>query len=427
MQIICPECKFAREVDENKIPARSQVATCPKCHTKFKFRDLPEQDFVIEEPSESESGSIPAPVTDPAPEAVPEADSKAAPGNEDDREPVLKPFVQKVPARPEDDAEDEIEAQAAPEGRKPTFPGIPGPAADDDGGLWDRLHTMTPPAAKSETGDTDRESEHESDRRPPVIGSRYGQSDEPSESDGQPVPGWTGEFNEDFPDPMDFDGDEDEEAMGSGNDMQVPPPFEQLDRYGFFSGLFLTVKLILFSPRLFFSVMPVGNGVSKPLTFAILMALIQTVAQFAWGMAGLTPGLEVTSAGVVPVDYNTTNGLFELLLTPAFAAITLYVMTGFYHVVLAVLRSGERGFEGSFRALAYSYAPMITGIIPMPSVGIVAGWMFLYAAWSLVLTAVGFKHIHKTSYMKAIPALLIPLLIFMILALLMVQGQMPTA
>jgi len=403
MQIICPECKFAREVDESKIPARSQVATCPKCQTKFKFRDLPEQEFLIEEPgaSQPESRPEPEPVADPAPKPEPE--------------PVLKPFTQKAPVEPGSGPE--------PEAGKPTFPGIPGPAADDDGGLWDRLHTMTPPEAKPEP---ENEPQPEAGKKPPVIGAKYGQPEDQAQ-DHQPVAGWTGEFNEDFPDPMDFQDDADEEPAEDGRSVQVPPPFEQLDRYGFFSGLFLTVKLVLFSPRLFFSVMPVGNGVSKPLTFAILMALIQTVAQFAWGMAGLTPGMEVTASGMVPVDYNVTNGLFELLLTPAFAAITLYLMTGFYHVVLSILKAGDRGFEGSFRALAYAYTPMITGIIPMPTVEILAGWMFLYATWSLVLTAIGFKHIHKTSYLKAIPVLLMPLLIGMILALLAVQGQLPTA
>jgi predicted Zn finger-like uncharacterized protein len=404
MQIVCPECKFAREVDESKIPARSQVATCPKCQTKFKFRELPEQDFLIEESAAPKQESKPEPVAEAKPEPTPE------------QEPVLKPFVQKVPARPETAPKPE------PEAEEPTFPGIPGPAADDDGGLWDRLHTMTPPEAKPEDDATPRA---ETERKPPVIGARYGQPEDQSR-DNEPVSGWTGEFNSDFPDPMDFQDEEDETMEEDGHTVQVPPPFEQLDRYGFFSGLFLTVKLVLFSPRLFFSVMPVGNGVSKPLTFAILMALIQTVAQFAWGMAGLTPGMEVTAGGVTPVDYNVTNGMFELLLTPAFAAITLYLFTGFYHVILSMLKAGDRGFEGSFRALAYAYAPMITGIIPMPTMEVMAGWMLLYAAWSLVLTAIGFKHIHKTSYLKTIPVLLMPLLVGMILALLMIQGQMPT-
>lgn len=38
MIIRCPHCAFSRTVDEDKIPAAAQTATCPKCHHKFRFR-----------------------------------------------------------------------------------------------------------------------------------------------------------------------------------------------------------------------------------------------------------------------------------------------------------------------------------------------------------------------------------------------------
>jgi hypothetical protein len=208
--------------------------------------------------------------------------------------------------------------------------------------------------------------------------------------------------------------------------MQVPPPFEQLDRYGFFHGLFLTLKLVLLSPRLFFSVMPVGNGLSKPLTFAILVSMIQTVVQYAWGVAGLTPGIDVTVNGLQAVPYDATNGLFELLLTPAVVALSLFAISGFYHVILSVLKSGNKGFEGSFRAVAYAYAPMMTGIIPMFTANFMAGWMLFNAVWTLVLTAIGLKYIHKASYSKIVAVLLIPFLLGMIAAVLMMRSQVPT-
>ena len=390
MQIICPECRFTREVDENKIPARSQVATCPKCRTKFKFRDLPEEEFLIEEPES----------------AAPEP---AAP----------KPAVHPEPAT--DDAPRSRAAQARPTPEEKAFPDLPDPDEDSGDGLWQRLHTMTPPDTSRTARDEPRD-EHYGDRYgAPSDGT--GDRTEYPPQDQQPVPGWTGEFNEDFPDPMQEEMADEED---DGTPMQVPPPFEQLDRYGFFHGLFLTLKLVLLSPRLFFSVMPVGNGLSKPLTFAILISLIQTVAQYAWGVAGLTPGVDVTGQGLQAVPYDATNGLFELLLTPAFVALSLFVISGFYHAILSVLKAGDQGFEGSFRAVAYAYAPMMTGIIPLFSVGFMAGWMLLYAVWGLILTAIGLKYIHKTSYAKIIPVLLLPLLLGMITALLMMQGQMPT-
>ncbi len=38
MIIRCPHCAFSRTVDDNRIPAAAQTATCPKCHHKFRFR-----------------------------------------------------------------------------------------------------------------------------------------------------------------------------------------------------------------------------------------------------------------------------------------------------------------------------------------------------------------------------------------------------
>lgn len=44
MQITCPECKFSRTIDESKVPPTAQMATCPRCSTRFKFRDLEGED-----------------------------------------------------------------------------------------------------------------------------------------------------------------------------------------------------------------------------------------------------------------------------------------------------------------------------------------------------------------------------------------------
>jgi predicted Zn finger-like uncharacterized protein len=410
MQIICPECRFTREVDESKIPARSQVATCPKCQTKFKFRDLPEEEFLIEEP---EGAETPEPAARPEPE--PAARRTAAPRVKTRTPPVIGSGLRRTePSRPDRAEEPEDKA----------FPGLPEEEKDGDG-LWRRLHTMTPPEKPRPTRDEPYDDAY-GESQNTDYDEHYGEADDRRRDypDQQPVPGWTGEFNEDFPDPMqaDFaDSDEDEAAP-----MQVPPPFEQLDRYGFFHGLFLTLKLVLLSPRLFFSVMPVGNGLSKPLTFAILISMIQTVVQYAWGVAGLTPGIDVTTQGLQAVPYDATNGLFELLLTPAVVALSLFAISGFYHLILSVLKSGNKGFEGSFRAVAYAYAPMMTGIIPMFTANFMAGWMLFNAVWGLVLTAIGMKYIHKTSYMKVAAVLLIPFLLGMIAAVLMMRGQVPT-
>ncbi len=383
MEIICPECQFSREVDETKIPARSQVATCPKCQAKFKFRELPD--------------TLPA-APSPTPESVIEEKS-AAP------EPVEEKSAPSGPRQASllDHAPIPVKREKR-EDPTPTFPKLHAPGEDSGEALWDKLNGMTPP--------------EKNEKPTPPESQATGTGDD----EQQAVPDWTGEFNEDFPDPMGFEAVPEPEETSP----QVPPPFEQLDRYGFFHGLFLTIKLALISPRLFFSVMPVGGGLTKPLTFTILVAMIQAFSQLAWGAVGLTIGIGLNGQQLTGVPFDVTNGILEMLLTPARVAVTLFLFAGIFHLLLIILKADNKGFEGSFRAVAYSYIPIIIGLFPMPSIPIVLGWVFLCVLWTTVLTAIGLKNIHAISYAKVIPAMLIPALLGMIAILAMAQSQIAT-
>jgi len=431
MEILCPECQFSREVDETKIPPRSQVATCPKCHTKFKFRELPEEEDFEYESAPEEPAERPAPA---APERKPAPGPRQASlldqvsrGAEPKAEPRPEPKTPVAPApkgaKPEPQAEPVRPAPRpavpkAPEA--PAFPNLPEADEDDHGGLWDRLDRMTPPekpapaapkaAPKAAPGPVVKPA-------PAAKPAPRAENYTPPQPDQAPVPGWTGEFNDDFPDPMLQDQMLDDE---SDSPMQVPPPFEQLDRYGFFHGLFLTIKLLLLSPRLFFAVMPVGGGLAKPLTFTILVTMIQSFAQYIWGVAGLSAAGEDAAMNGMSA---TMTALAMLLLLPAFITVAQFVLTGVYHVLLILMRGDNKGFEGTFRALVYSNAPIVLGIFPMPTRAIELGWMFIVAVWGLALTIIGLKHIHNTSYSKVVPVALVPLLLGMIAALSLYQGQ----
>ena len=215
---------------------------------------------------------------------------------------------------------------------------------------------------------------------------------------------------------------EGETDRGEGSTPTVPPPFEQLDRYGFFPGLFMTVKLALTSPRLFFSVMPMGGGLTKPLTFAILLAMLQGFAQFIWGATGMSVSLDMMGQELTPVPFSFSKSLFQLLLTPAIVATELFLVAGLFHLGLVVLGGAKAGFEGTFRASAYSFAPIVLGIVPLVSLNVLSAWMFTYMIWRFTLTAIGLKNIHGISYAKTIPALILPILLLMILAMGLIQA-----
>lgn len=424
MQITCPECQFTRVVDESKIPARSQVATCPKCQTKFQFRELPpeEPEFDIEPEEAAEAAD--QDTGQPAQATLPLETPAGAPTQEQPHEDAVDesstPEQFDAPSVEQVFGEDEHREEG---GEAPLFPQLSEPEQKEtpkiqhpSGEIWEKLHNMTPPGQREEDN---QPAQSPFDDEP----ANQASPQQPEHQPEQPVPGWTGEFNEEFPDPMQEDSDQEGE---DGQSPLVPPPFEQLDRYGFFHGLYMTIKLVLTSPRLFYSVMPVGGGFSKPLTFTILVTMIQTFVQYFWGMAGLSSPAGTGGGEQITGMAGALAPVFMLLLLPAFVAASQFLLTGFYHLLLSLMRAGNQGFEGTFRALAYSNTPIILGLFPMFTPQIEMGWMFIVGLWGLFLTIIGLKHIHKTSYAKVIPVTIIPLLLAMILGLLAIQSGVAT-
>ena len=262
MLVTCPQCQFARELPEDKIPARAQVATCPKCKHKFRFRELPPE------------------------EAAPD---------------------QEIPAPP----------PPAPDQLLP------------EGDIWDRLGAAAP------------------EERP-------------------------GQAPADNP----FAADPDQP--------QVDVPFERLDQFGFFPGLYQTLRRILFNPQLFFEAMPL-RGLGRPLAFAVLLGEFQIVFQLLWSMTG--------ALGESPETAQYGLGLAlaaAVVLGPLFLSVFLFLETAIFHFCLILFRSGSKGFEGTFRVLAYSNAPLILSCIP------VVGPLLAYF-WSLSLTVIGARRLHGAS------------------------------
>jgi len=60
MKIICPECRFSRDVPNAKIPATAKLATCPKCGHKFRFRNVGEAEDQPQQHAEQDAGAEPA-------------------------------------------------------------------------------------------------------------------------------------------------------------------------------------------------------------------------------------------------------------------------------------------------------------------------------------------------------------------------------
>jgi hypothetical protein len=94
-----------------------------------------------------------------------------------------------------------------------------------------------------------------------------------------------------------------------------------------------------------------------------------------------------------------------VILLPVFIVIGLFIAAAILHfccLIVGALAGSQSGFEGSFRAMAYSQVSSLAAIIP------VAG-PFVAVVWWIVLTVIGVQRLRRTTQGKAVAAVLIPI------------------
>lgn len=60
MQITCPKCGFKQDVPDEKIPPKAENATCPQCNEKFRFREVQNEEFLLEPDKDLDNADSPA-------------------------------------------------------------------------------------------------------------------------------------------------------------------------------------------------------------------------------------------------------------------------------------------------------------------------------------------------------------------------------
>jgi hypothetical protein len=208
-------------------------------------------------------------------------------------------------------------------------------------------------------------------------------------------------------------------AAGKPLSTGSPVPFEDLPLYGFFPGLFATIRMILVTPALFFKAMPRTGGMAKPLVFHLLLAEFMVLCQYMWGVAGVGMVSQYTGSNELMDMGVSMVGMTPVLLFvfyPLLLVLRLMIMTGVVHLLLKMLRSGGGGAEATFRVICYSAATLVCGIVPF--FGPLAG-----SLWSVVITVIGLKHVHRTNASTALFAVLVPILLLLAAVLGMLQGM----
>jgi hypothetical protein len=181
-------------------------------------------------------------------------------------------------------------------------------------------------------------------------------------------------------------------------------PWEQRARYGFAPALIETVKMFVTTPAEAWRRTPEKGEIVNPLLFALIVSWVGAIFSGIWMMFFGAPWLRLLRPELRDRLPMAGRGIGQVIFAPIVITIGLFLASAILHLCLMAvggLSSSTSGFDGTFRALAYSAVADLANVVP------VAGGM-VAAIWKIVLVVMGFVALHRTTQGKAITAVLIP-------------------
>ena len=197
-------------------------------------------------------------------------------------------------------------------------------------------------------------------------------------------------------------------------------PWERRDTLGFGSAFIETIKLFVTSPAEAFAQTKRSGDYASPLIFAVMVGWIGIAISQIWGMLfnasmfSMFPGEMGDQMGAMAA---TSIGAFigTVILAPVFVAIGLFIWAGLLHLCLMLvggLSESTSGFEGTFRVVSYVTVAQFANIIPIAG-GLIA------VVWSIILGVIGLTDLHRTTQGKATAAILIPIALCCVCAMIL--------
>lgn len=200
-------------------------------------------------------------------------------------------------------------------------------------------------------------------------------------------------------------------------DSLPPLPWEDRDNVGFFPALWETMILFLKSPTEAFARTKQSGDMASPLIYAVILGSVGAILGQLWGL--VLPFGAIPFAGEDALPMLGASGFMAvvtIVLAPILVVIGLFIGTCIFHVSVLVVggRENPGDFESTLRAIAYSYSTQPLQIVPIFG-GLIAG------IWSLILYALGFCRMHGMSGGRAAVAVLLPMVVCCVLAILIIS------
>lgn len=168
-----------------------------------------------------------------------------------------------------------------------------------------------------------------------------------------------------------------------------------------------TFLAVLSNPKRFFSAMPVGNGLIKPLLFFLIIIEAVALSQSIWQLLGVLPPSLLTEN----LGHNLQAAL-ALILYPLQVSVFLFLDTAMNHFFLRLFKADTKGFEGTFRAETYSAAPMLLMVVPYIGVPLAMIGVTVYKF-------LGLRHVHGATNKQILAVLILPMLLALAVAVIL--------
>jgi len=175
-----------------------------------------------------------------------------------------------------------------------------------------------------------------------------------------------------------------------------------------------TLRRSMFEPTSFFRRVSTGQGWTRPLVFALIIAMVAfaVTAAYQAGFSALETGVKMYGADVSAwpfMAYLAAVPFWIMLISsvaiaPVLTAVALLIQTTLYHLCLMLLGAARGGFTKTFRVVCYCAGPQVLQIIPFVG-GVVA------SVWQIVLAIIGLKEAHQTSYGRSAVAVFLPMIV----------------
>jgi hypothetical protein len=178
-------------------------------------------------------------------------------------------------------------------------------------------------------------------------------------------------------------------------------PWEDMEQLGFIKAFLTTLREVLFSPTRFYRRMPTSRGFMNPMIFALILGVLGGVLGLFWQQAFFTRPEQFSGGGPIILVGIT-------IALPLFVLLALFLGTAITHLCLMVVGGNRRGFEATFRVIAYSWATQVFTVVPF-----VGG--FIIPIYALALEIIGLRESHGIGSGRAALAALLPLIVIVIL------------